>query len=354
MASVDVRHDGLGRFERVFAPTTALAEARAEALRTRWRSEFASRSGAAETDWHALSAILIHAVRSAPTLDGMLDAETGDFDEPAPASPLPPVHDPEPQSAEFPRAKLTLATFVTPGGLRRRREAADAKYTTAHDSWRHLKRWRDSEYDKLTTAHRAALAAWKEREAAFRARQALANAYIADLVAGYRNGDPAAIEGLCHIQLLALERPKGFPTYWTLSFADGVVSIDYDLPNLDVVPLIKARKYVAARDSFEMSLAAAAERERLYAETVIQSTLAALHAVFLGDGAHHIRAVAFNGWANYIDGAALKPGRACILSLTADKPSFLGYDLMQVDPAACFKALNGTMSARLAAMLAQK
>jgi restriction system protein len=363
VVTIDVRHDGLSRLERVFAPTQVLAEQRAEALKARWEGDFKrcppgdaallahERTAEAERAVNALTSILIEAVRTAPATDWSPLYDHAPYGEAAPAEPPPPQQEAEPQQADFPRAPLTLATLINPRALRRRRETAGAKFETAHNGWRYLKHWREAEYAKALDGHREALAQWNAREAAFRDRQAKANARLEALQQGYRRGDPEAVIGHCDLNLLSLDRPKGFPAYWTMTYADGVVTLDYDLPNMDSVPVVKAMKYVPSRAVFDVAVLPEAERERLYGEAVFQTALAVLHTLFAGDAADVLRAVALNGWTNYIDAAALRPGRACILSASVDKRLFQSIDLSGVDPQACFRALNGTMSPKLAALV---
>jgi hypothetical protein len=370
VVTIDVRHDGLGRLERVCAPTRPLAEARAEALRKMWDEDFQRRGAAAgplrealaklqaddattaaERASGALTAILINAVKASPAVDWTPLYDNSAFAEPPPVEPGPPVQEAEPQPADFPRAPLTLATLLSPGAMRRRRETADAKYDTAHSGWRYLKRWREGEFEKALRAHHDGFAAWQQRQAAFVDAQARANARLDALVKGYAQGDSDAVIGHCDLSLLSLERPAGFPRYWTMSYSGGALQLDYDLPSMDVVPVVKAVKYAPARDGFEVVALPEHERERLYTEAVFQTALAVLYTLFAGDSAGAIRAIAFNGWANYVDGAAMRPGRACILSVSADKTAFQGIDLGSVDPLACFRALNGSMSPKLAALV---
>jgi hypothetical protein len=108
---------------------------------------------------------------------------------------------------------------------------------------------------------------------------------------------------------------------------------------------------VPSRGAFDINVLSDGERERLYGEAVFQTALAVLHTLFASDAADAIHAISFNGWANYIDGGAVRPGRACILSITADKRLFQGIDLSSVDPQACFRALNGSLSPKLAALV---
>lgn len=368
MVTIDVRHEGLGRLECVCAPTQPLAEERARALRNRWDDEFRrradaplgealakrqaeERTAAAERAAGALTAILIDALKATPAIDWTPLYDNSAFAEPAPAEPAPPPSEAEPQAEDFPRAPLTLATLINPRAMRRRRETAEAKFDAAHSGWRYLKRWREGEYDKALAAHRDAVTAWQGREAAFRDRQMRANARLDALARSYAMGEADAVIGRCDLNLLALERPAGFPRFWTMSYSGGALQIDYDLPSIDVVPVVKAVKYVPSRAAFDVAVLPEPERERLYGEAVFQTALAVLHTLFASDTAGALRAIAFNGWANYIDGAAMRPGRACILSVTADKAAFQAIDLASVDPKACFRALNGSMSPKLAALV---
>jgi restriction system protein len=113
---------------------------------------------------------------------------------------------------------------------------------------------------------------------------------------------------------------------------------------------VKSVKYIAARDAFETLRLPEDERDRLYAEAVYQSCLAVLHLLFASDTADAIRSIAFKGWVNFVDQVHGRPGRACIMSVHAAKEEFRKIDLSAVDPQACFRALNGTVSTKLAAM----
>jgi restriction system protein len=374
--TIDVRHDGLGRFARVSAPSRAQAERRAAVLSQQWNEVFERRQAVlrrgganvvdalkkleaeerteeAERASAALTAILVNTVRTPPVPDWAPLYDTAVFSEPEPAEPAPPKSEPEPQQSEFKREPLTLAVLINPRAMRRRKEAALAKFKTAHDGWQYLKRWREQEHDKALKAFRTVRDEWQVRRAAFSDLQGRANARLDALRAGYGQAEPEAVMGHCDLTLLSLERPENFPCFWTMSFSQGALQIDYDLPSMAQVPVVKAVKYVAAREAFETIVHSEPERERMYGEAVFQTCLAVLHALFTADQANAVKTIAFNGWATYVDGAGSHPGRACILSVTADRRSLAAMDPASVDPQACFRALNGTMSSKLAAMVAR-
>jgi restriction system protein len=372
----DVRHDGLGRFERVSAPSKALAEKRASALTKLWNEQFArrqailhkagkdgvetlkkleadERSEDAERAAHALTSILLDALRADPAPDWTPLYDRAEFVEAAPAEPVLPQQDPEPKKSNFPRAQLTLLTLLNPRAMRRRKEAALTKYQGAYEGWEYLKRWRQGEHDKAMRQFRLAQDDWEARRSVFLDLQQRANARLDVLREGYVRGESDAVTGHCDLALLSLDRPQGFPCFWSARVADGTLQLDYDLPSMAAVPVVKAVKYVAARDAFETVVHSERERERMYGEAVFQTCLAVLHRLFAADTAGAVRNIAFNGWVNYVDGTGVHPGRACILSVTADKRALAAIDLAGADPQGCFRALNGTMSAKLEALAAR-
>ncbi|MDR3526634.1 MAG: hypothetical protein P4L57_05095 [Rhizomicrobium sp.] len=371
MITIDVRHDGLGRLVRVVAPVKTLAERRAKQLSKHWddgakRRESAlrgvgadaflkldaeERTKEAEDAVSSLTAILFTALQQTASADWALQYEDNAFAEAPPAEPPRPPLENEPQQSDFKAAPLTLATLLSPRALRKRKEDARAKFETAHNGWSYLKRWREHEYAKACDAFQTASAGWKTRQANFFDLQARTNARLDALVQGYARGEADAVTGHCDLALLSLDRPQGFPCFWTTSYADGVLQIDYDLPSMAAVPVLKAVKYAPVRQVFDTVALSERERERLYGEAVFQTSLAVLHTLFTADNAHAIRAISFNGWANFIDTASMRPVRACIVSLTADRGRFAEIDLASADPKACFRALNGVMSPKLAALV---
>lgn len=374
MVTIDVRHDGLGRFERVSAPNRIVAEARAAALSQFWNDQFARRSAAlarpginpievlkkleaderteeAERARSAITSILINTVRATPMPDWSPLYDTASFIETPPAAPVMPAMEPAPQQSQFKRAPLTLLTLINPRAMRRRREAAENKFQTAYDGWEYLKRWREGEHDKAMKLFRSANAEWEARKASFLDLQAKANARLDALREGYGRGEAEAVIGHCDLTLLGLERPENFPCFWSMRYSQGALELDYDLPSLAAIPVIKAVKYVPSRDVFEVVALSESERERIYGEAVFQTALAALSALFAADTADAVKSIVFKGWVNFVDTAGTHPGRACTLALAAEKRSFAALDLASVDPQACFRALNGTMSAKLEALV---
>jgi restriction system protein len=365
--TIDVKHDGLGKFRRI---SGSAVEVRGAALARQWDDQWSKRrdiernadaallkalkktqaDDASEEARRAVSSvtsILLNTLRG-PKL---AEPERHAFVEAPPVEPVPPVLAAEPRKSAFrPQTPLTLAVLLNPRGLRRRRDGARQAYKNAYEQWNSAVRWKTQEHDKAQQDFRTAYAHWEARRTAHAALQSRAAARRQELSRSYVQRDGEAVLGRCDWALMAVDRPENFPKFWTAAMTSslGVVSVDYDLPSLEQMPAVKSVRY--AQDGFETVVLNETEREQLYAEAVFQTCLAALHVLFESDEADAIRSVTFNGWSNMIDRANGRPVRACILSVTAMKQSFAKIDLKSVDPKACFKALNGAMSPKLAAM----
>jgi len=373
--TIDVRHDGLGRFRRIVG---FAAEQSAGAQMQLWDKQWKRRqelerklSGGelllalkkaqadelteeAGREIGSLTSILFQALRAPAAMDWSVFAAHGEFPQEAPAAPAPPRIEREPQKKDFrPPPPRSLIELLNLSGRRRQKEAASKAFASAHDGWEHTVRWKAQQHDKAMSLHRAAHSDWEARKSAFCSTQAKANARLDVLGQLYAEKDKEAVIGYCDLVLLTVPRPENFPKFWQIGMSASVASVDYDLPSSEQIPSVKAVRYVPSRDAFETVVLGEAEREQLYAEAVHQTCLAVLHRLFASDSADALGSIIFNGWANVIDEANGRPSRACIMSVQTTKAVFQQIDLSSVDPQACFKALNGTASAKLAAMAAR-
>ena len=379
MNILDVKHDRLGKFRRMSAGG---GEQKIGAQQILWEKQWRRRqalerkfvlesngalvqaykkiqadeqSEQAGHDILSYGSILLDALRSQPSVDWTQLYDRAEFLEPPPSAPAPLQLAQEPRRENFlPSPTRNMLERIR---AERREEVAagGAAFRNAHDEWDSMARWQTKTHDAAIKKFRAATADWEARQLAFYSAQTKANANLDALRRDYDKKKPDAVAACSDLALLAIGRPEGFPAHWwtALDGKTGVATIDYELPSLDKMPSVKAMKYAPARDVFETVAMAPREREALYAEALYQTCLAVLHVAFATDSADAIKAIVFNGWVNFIDSASGRPGRACIMSLQTTKRAFREIDLFAVDPRACFKSLNGTVGAKLAAMTAR-
>jgi restriction system protein len=295
----------------------------------------------------------LNALHSRPSVDWTPLSDRAEFSEPPPAEPRQSQFVREPRKADFmPGPPRNLVALIQVRRRRQQKEAAKTAFKTAHDEWEYAVTWKSQEHDAAMKKYRAALADWEARKSAFHTAQAKASARLESLCRRYSGKDADAVVAHCDLVLLAADRPDGFPKQWRIDFSAGAMTVDYELPSTDQMPSVKRVKYAPSRDAFETVHLPERERDQLYAEAMYQTCLMVLHLLFASDEADAIKSIAFNGWVNFIDTANGRPARACIMSVQATKQAFRRIDLSSVDPQACFKALNGVASTKLAAMSA--
>jgi restriction system protein len=158
-----------------------------------------------------------------------------------------------------------------------------ARYEQAVDAHR-----RCEEQRSLALAHARAdwQAAVDAANAAARAQHVKIDAFEAD----YRRGDLDAIVSYCSMVLEASVYPDGFRQKFQFAYVpeSRQAVVEYELPTVDVVPLVRAYKYVKTSDTISESARPQSQVRALYASVVAQVAIRTLHELFVSDKAGHI------------------------------------------------------------------
>lgn len=120
--------------------------------------------------------------------------------------------------------------------------------------------------------------------------------------------------------------------------------VEYELPPISIVPAVKSYRYVKARDAIDDSPRPAAQIKRLYSLAVAQTALRSLHELFQADRREQIETIVFNGYVDTIDPATGKPVKPHLVTVRVSRDAFLELDLANVEPLACLKGLNASVS----------
>jgi restriction system protein len=162
----------------------------------------------------------------------------------------------------------------------------------------------------------------------------------------FEAGKPEAIAEYFSLVLDSSSYPDGFPRSHRLAVVpeSRQLVVEYELPALNVVPEVKAHRYVRARDAMEHSDRPAAQRRSIYAAVVAQVALRTLHELFEADRGEKIETVVLNGFVNTIAPATGKPVTPHLVTVRASRDRFLELDLAAVEPLACLKGLNASVS----------
>ncbi|MFL5799237.1 MAG: restriction endonuclease [Actinomycetota bacterium] len=224
------------------------------------------------------------------------------------------------------------------------------------------------EHDRLSAAaaaeHEAAARAHAEREERRRAQleearaahdekvqaikdEALRHHAEVDLFANdFEAGKPDAVCAYFSLVLQSSAYPEGFPQAFKMAFVpeSKQLVVEYQLPGLELVPEAKSYKYVRSADRIDLQARPATQRKALYSSVVAQVTLRTLHEVFEADRTRQVETVVLNGFVDTIDPATGKSVQPHLVTVRATRDAFEALDLSKVEPLACLKALNASVS----------
>jgi restriction system protein len=162
----------------------------------------------------------------------------------------------------------------------------------------------------------------------------------------FRKGEPEAVCRYFDIVLQRSNYPTDFPQVARLAYVpeSKQLVIEYELPPFEVVPEAAEYKYVKAQNEVREKSRSAADRRRIYAEVVSQVTLRSIHEVFEADRGSVVETLVFNGMVSAIDKSTGQEVRPCLVTVRTTRDAFHSIDLARVEPLACLKALNASVS----------
>ncbi|MFE7131049.1 restriction endonuclease [Streptomyces sp. NPDC057638] len=124
--------------------------------------------------------------------------------------------------------------------------------------------------------------------------------------------------------------------------------VDWELPGFDVVPAIRAVRYVTSTGQDKETARPLAQRRALYREVLAQCVLLALRELFAADGGFGVLdSVVLNGFVDDHDPATGRPDRIVLATVMVTRPDFAALRLEQVLAVECLtEGLRGQLSAR--------
>jgi restriction system protein len=252
------------------------------------------------------------------------------------------VVEPAPELAEFlPEEPAGLAKLKPGAGKRHARavQEANERYEAEKGSQEQRERQRLA---ALTNARRQ----HDELVAEMRAQADTRNRELADFQARLEAGDPDAIVDYFSLVLDKSSYPTEFPKKFKIAFVpeSKQLVVEYELPPASVAPPARTFKYVKSRDAIEASPRPAAQSRSLYASVVAQMAVRTLHELFEADRDGKLETVVFNGYVDTIDPATGRPITPHLVTVRVSRDAFLELDLRNVEPLACLKGLNASVS----------
>jgi restriction system protein len=166
--------------------------------------------------------------------------------------------------------------------------------------------------------------------------------------ADFGAGKPDAIVDYFALVLDASDYPDKFPQRAKIAYVpeSKQLVIEYDLPPMDVIPEVKIYKYVKSRDEITSTALPKTQRKKLYSSSIAQITLRTVHEVFEADRTNYVENIVFNGYVDSINKSTGQPQRTCLVTVRTTHEHFQSINLALVDPHACLKGLNASVSSK--------
>jgi len=170
----------------------------------------------------------------------------------------------------------------------------------------------------------------------------------------YRQGDAEAVTAYCVMVLERSAYPDDFPQEFRVAYVTDSreVVVEYELPGVDVVPVVGEYRYVKTRDAFEEKPRKPVEIREIYQDVVASVCLRTVHEIFEADQGGHVDVVTFNGFVQAVDKATGRDIRPCLISVRVTKDAFLKLDLRRVDKPICLRNLGAQVSSHPTELLA--
>lgn len=272
---------------------------------------------------------------------------------------------PEPGPIPVPRQPVFVAPDP-PKGLawlfgRGRHAEAVAKeresYERSHAQWRaeieQIPKLRQAVLDAHSRAElervatlRAARARYAEECATREAEAAERNRQLDKLIANLGYGTPDAVQEYISIVLWKSVYPDHFPVTHEFEFEPSSAELKLRIlvPGPDRIPTVKAYTYTKSTDEISAtSLSQKACRDR-YASTVHQVALRSLHEVFESDRRGLISTISLEVGTKTVDPATGQETYLPFVVVSAERESFLTFNLSAVIPALTLERLGAAVS----------
>lgn len=255
-----------------------------------------------------------------------------------------------PAAASFMPAEPSGIAKLVPGAGKKHQRAVEVATKECEAELAAFEQRERVRQQELASARRAHESEVENITAQAETRNRELDAFRADFEAG----DPAAVVQYFSMVLEASRYPQAFPRTYRMAFVpeSRQLVVEFELPSLEIVPKIKQYRYVRSRDEIDESPRPQSQIKAVYSSVVAQTSLRTIHELFEADRDAKTETIVFNGYVDTIDPATGKPSSPHLVTLRVSREAFLALDLGNVEPLACLKGLNASVSKSPSELLA--
>lgn len=168
------------------------------------------------------------------------------------------------------------------------------------------------------------------------------NKRILDEQEMYIKRNPNEVEKVFHEYMkLCLEKNVEFNTSFKIRYNSNTDTciLEYNFPNISVIPKIKEYKYVKKDNEIKEKLFSEKERKKIYESFILKLTLKMINYAFDFDNGF-MKNIIFNGKLDTVDSSTGKYAEFIILSVAITKEQFMNINLQRVEEKNCLKSLG--------------
>lgn len=379
MWEIEIRHEELNKYRHIRGSDKYIVQQKAAAQRLVWHEMWGNKQLAdqrksdretiirskeekkelaitkteeAQSEINRLESILLHTLKVDDTIDweSLLDKQKYNVKKPIKkqSNQIAPASKPDIQDAKY-RPKLGLFDKLFPKSRKRKEDEANNSFNSDYDDWKKIKAQIENINKENDSNYEKSLKEWEICKHIYEEKKLESNKRIEEKEKKYLNKELGAITDYCEMVLTNSEYPEYFPQEWDLDYQEEskILIVDYSLPALESLPMVKTIKYIISRDEFTETKLSIPALNTLYDSVLYQVALRTIHELYESDVVNAIDSIVFNGWVDSIDRATGHNVNACIMSLQVSKDEFLAINLEKVDPKASFKQLKGVASSKL-------
>lgn len=185
--------------------------------------------------------------------------------------------------------------------------------------------------------------AWQNNKEAYTARRNACVRLVAQKKAAYLEHEPHAVIDYFDMSLARSKYPLCFPQSYEMDYdaSNRVLTIDYLLPSLRVLPRLSRVVYNEAQGQFHDIILTENERNILYARLLHEVPLRIFYEAFNLDVAVSLSAINFRGYIFlHEEKNSGKPPRR-VVEIQTDRATLAATDLYHGDPAVIFQEMGG-------------
>jgi restriction system protein len=257
--------------------------------------------------------------------------DPGPLGRPAPEPAWPSYAPPEPRGVGK----------ILGGDRLHQQQTANARraYEQARARWAAAEQRRERQLEDRRTAYEASRRKYEAKMVAY-------NAEVDRFAAAVAGADPASVVEYFAMVLGNSVYPDDFPQHFRLAFLPKQrhLLIEYHLPPIEVVPVVKEYRYDRVRDELAAVPRDDGEIRHRYVEIIARTALRTVHEVVEADRGGLVQQISFNGIVDTVDRRTGRFVRPCLVSVKADRDTFAAIKLRRVDPVACLTYLQGVLS----------